>query len=78
MTDANSGIYNGLVRCAGMHEMDVGFSFAECFRQTLAGIYSFDDANTLQRRHSLQFGGPRTTTGIRRAFLEANGIHLYE
>lgn len=74
MTNANTGIYDGLMRCAGMHEMDVGFSFAGCFRQTLAGVYSFDDANTLQCRHSLQFGGSCTTTGIRRAFLEANGI----
>lgn len=74
MTNANPGIYDGLVRCAGMHEMDVGFSFAGCFRQTLAGVYSFDDANTLQRWHSLQFGGSCTTTGIQRAFLEANGI----
>lgn len=78
MTDANPGIYDGLVRCAGMHEMDVGFSFAGCFRRTLTGIYSLDDANTLQRRHSLQLGGLRTTTGIWRAFLEANEIHLYE
>lgn len=47
MTNANPGIYDGLVWCAGMHEMNIGFSFAECFRWTLTGIYCLDDANTL-------------------------------
>lgn len=65
MADADPDIRDCLVRRTGMYMMGVGFPSAGRFRRTLAGVDSLDNANTLQRRHSLELGGPRAAVGIR-------------
>jgi len=77
MADANPDVHDCLVRCTGMYMMDVRFSSARRLRWTLADIYSLDYANTLQRRHSIQLGGPCATVRIRWTFLKDKQNHLW-